>query len=501
MGGWRGFRQAYTIGILATLPFLLLTLLLRIIGLGIFLPELALETVALILPGEFESALIQGMGEGAKYTGLAISVVVVTAVHGLVGALHPPIVRLGIRRSVALILLIVIPLALALFIVLPLLGGGLAGAGTPQGPLIAAFGLLMGYLIFAAILDYLNVDYPTTHERGLLEGRRSLLKLGVVLTIGVAITALGLQRLVSRPGRLGFDSFQALSGHEITPNEEFYLVSKNVVDPVVDSNTWRLTISGMVNNPRTLTYSELQSRVDLEEAVTLECVSNSVGGDLISTARWTGLRLSKLLQEASVQAGATWVAFGCADGYTVGLPLDRAMDPGTMVALEMNGVPLPSRHGFPTRIVVPGRYGMFHAKWLQSITLLPEEHRGFWQSKGWTNEGEVRTTAIILTPRHESVVAGSALIGGIAFAGRRGISRVEVSTDGGSTWAEATLKAPLSPYTWVLWSFDWPNSSPGVHNILARAYESDGTSQEATRSPPFPLGASGYDSIRIVVSG
>lgn len=491
-------RGAFVAGLLASIPFLILTLLLRLLGLGVFLPEVAVEAVAATIPGTLESFLIHNLGEGAKYLGLAIALVVVVLLHGVVGLAYPLAQRRMQHRYRAMAVVVVAPLALALMVALPLLGAGVAGSTLPQGPFAATFSLLLGYLLFAAFLDYLNVDFRASHPQGFNLSRRGFLKLGAVLALGVVISALGLQRLASQPGRTSFASFEDVRAHEVTSNEDFYIVTKNVIDPTVDATTWRLTVAGAVDRTLGLTYDELRARIDTTEYVTLECVSNEVGGNLISNAQWRGVRLAALLGEAGVRPEATWVAFECADGYTVGLPMALAMDPATLVALEMKGQPLPQRHGFPARIVVPGRYGMFHAKWVTSITLVSHEFKGFWQGKGWTNQGEVKTTAIILTPPPESVVSTAVTIGGVAFAGRRGISRVEVSTDGGTTWREAALDSPRSPYTWVPWSLPWVPTEAGSHRIVAWAWDGDGDPQEARVAPPFPEGSSGYDSIRLL---
>ena len=179
------------------------------------------------------------------------------------------------------------------------------------------------------------------------------------------------------------------------------------------------------------------------------------------------------------------------------------MHPSTLVAIHMNSdsAPLTMNHGFPARIVVPGLYGMFDAKWVTRITVVRGEYLGFWQQKGWTNGGAIRTTAIIATPPPDSVVGGAVEIGGVAFAGDRGISRVDVSTDGGATWSPATIFPALSPFTWTLWAFRWTPLIGGTHRIVARAIDGTGAAQESSPEPPFPNGASGYDSIALLVSG
>ncbi|MGQ0797850.1 MAG: molybdopterin-dependent oxidoreductase, partial [Methanobacteriota archaeon] len=316
-----------------------------------------------------------------------------------------------------------------------------------------------------------------------------------------ALAAASFGALVGRAARLTFASVADLLANEITPNETFYRVTKNLIDPVVDGGTWRLEIDGLVSSPRSYRLADLEALLATAETVTLECVSNEVGGNLISTARWSGVPLADLLATAGVAPEADWVAFTCADGYSVGVPLGRATSPGSLLVLRMNAATLPPEHGFPARIIVPGLYGMFSAKWITRITLVRGEFVGFWQQKGWTNRGAIRTTAIVTTPAPDAVLQGPVTIAGVAFAGDRGISLVEVSVDGGTTWQAAALKVPaLSGTTWVLWTFDWAPPAPGAYRVLARAHDGVGTIQEPTRASPFPDGAAGYDGITLLVA-
>lgn len=274
-----------------------------------------------------------------------------------------------------------------------------------------------------------------------------------------------------------------------------------MIDPMVDSGTWRLVVDGLVQTPRTYTYAELLAAMPLVEYGTLECVSNEVGGNLISTAEWSGIPLGGLIDVSVPELTADWVLFSCADGYTVAIRLAKAREPETLLALRMNDEPLRESHGFPARVFVPGRYGMFSAKWLTRITLVRGEVLGFWQVKGWTNDGTVRPTAIITTPRADSVVSGATTIGGIAYSGTRGVSAVEVSTDNGATWAAATLRSPLpGGLTWVLWTYDWTPPGGGSHRVMVRMVDGAGVPQESAKNAPFSDGASGYDAITLLVS-
>ena len=250
----------------------------------------------------------------------------------------------------------------------------------------------------------------------------------------------------------------------------------------------------------------------VEQYNTLECVSNSLGGDLISNARWKGVRLKDLLEKAQVQQGAVYAVFTCADGYDVGIPMERALVEGTLLAYEMNGATLPQEHGYPLRVIVPGLYGMMNAKWLVDIEVVDKVHQGFWQREGWDNDAKYQTGSTIVTPGDSfvrdkfvelgqaNILAGSKTpIAGIAFAGDRGIMKVEVSIDGGTTWENASLKDPLSGYTWVFWATEWNPPAKGDYRIMVRATDKTGNVQTATIQNAFPSGATGYDIVDITV--
>jgi Oxidoreductase molybdopterin binding domain/Mo-co oxidoreductase dimerisation domain len=251
----------------------------------------------------------------------------------------------------------------------------------------------------------------------------------------------------------------------------------------------------------------------VEEYATLECVSNNVGGDLLSTALWKGPRLKGILDAAGVSPNADYVVFKCYDGYDVGVPMERALLDGTLLAYEMNGAELPTEHGYPVRAIVPGLYGMMNAKWVTEIELVGQPYSGFWQRKGWTNDAHYQTESTILSPGTSPLrdrfpvpsgvtdIAGNSVpIVGVAFAGDRGISKVEVSTDGGNSWETASLQDPLSGNTWVLWNLNWNPPASGAYRLMVRATDKNGQVQTATMRNPFPDGATGYQVVDIRVS-
>ena len=496
----------FAAGALAGGSGLAVTFVLRWLGLGVFLPEVAEGFVVYRIPGELESFAIRALGEGAKLLGLIAAVAVFLALPGLYGLVYRRVQGWLGRRSLVMAFYALTSAGILLLAILPLLDGGFFGSNTSAGPWFASFSQLVGSFVYAAVLDYFFVDVSARYPEGFSLSRRQFL-VGSVGAIVLAVLAIyGLASLAVKKGRLVFASIGEMFLKERTPTSEFYVVTKNVIDPAVDEGSWRLSIEGLVATPATYDYPQLLARSDpsdpdhADEIVTLECVSNEVGGNLISNARWQGVRLAALLQSAGLDPAADiWIVFTCADGYTAAIPRDRALNPNTIVAVLMNDAPLATTHGFPARIIVPGLYGMFHAKWLTKIEAVKGEYRGFWQQKGWTNQGQIHTTAIIATPSDGTVVNGLVHLGGVAFAGDRGISLVEVSTDGGSTWNAATLNPAPSNLTWVLWTYDWTPRRSGSFRIVARAVDGTGGSEDSNPAPPFPNGSSGYDSITLLV--
>lgn len=286
----------------------------------------------------------------------------------------------------------------------------------------------------------------------------------------------------------------------ITPNEEFYVTSYRS-PPTIRLNDWSLSLKGLVERPITFTYEQLIAKSVVTRIVTLECVGNTVGGEFISTAEWTGVPLRSLLEEAGIGAQAYDVVFRAADGFTDSIRLDRAMDGDVIIAHKMNGVPLPEGHGFPARAIVPGHYGMKSVQWLTEIEVVAHDYKGYYQQKGWAEEAIVKTMSRIDVPGHGSTVRGlQQKVEGITFAGLRGISQVEVSTDGGGHWAPANVAAPLSPYAWIFWNYDWTAPAPGRHTLVVRATDGTGSLQTAVEQDAAPDGASGLHEITLTVA-
>jgi DMSO/TMAO reductase YedYZ molybdopterin-dependent catalytic subunit len=287
---------------------------------------------------------------------------------------------------------------------------------------------------------------------------------------------------------------------EVTPNRLHYTVDESIIDPNVDRRSWRLRIDGLVGRPVSLGYDELLAMPATEQYVTLQCISNLVGGDLVSTAKWTGVPLARVLERAGGAAGgAVRVVFHAVGGYSDSLPLAKALAPTTVVAYGMNDRSLPRAHGFPARIIAPGIYGMKNVKWLERIEVVDYDYRGYWQrSDGWDNLAEIKTASRIDVPAELTSAAPGGVVAGLAWAGERGIRRVEVSLDGGASWVPATLRRELARAAWRQWRLLLPPGVSGRRIFEVRAVDGRGDLQTATEAPPHPSGASGSHRVDVV---
>jgi len=285
----------------------------------------------------------------------------------------------------------------------------------------------------------------------------------------------------------------------VVPNDDFYRIDTALLPPHIDVNDWRLTVRGMVQRTIELTYAELGALPLVEQYVTIACVSNRVGGDLVGNALWTGVHLREVLAMAGIQAGASQIVGRSADGWTAGFPTEHAQDPARdpMIALLMNGLPLPVEHGYPARLIVPGLFGYVSAtKWLTEIELTTlEAFNGYWIPLGWAKAGPILTQSRIDVPRSgASVPAGAVTIAGVAWAPDRGISKVEISVDG--AWQACTSSQPISAATWLQWQTQ-VTLAAGRHEIEVRATDGAGVVQTAETSEPAPDGARGHHRIQI----
>lgn len=287
----------------------------------------------------------------------------------------------------------------------------------------------------------------------------------------------------------------------LTPNDEFYRIDTAVIVPRVDPDEWRLRVTGLVDRELTLTFDDLLAEELVEALVTLTCVSNFIGGDLAGNAVWTGLPVREVLARAGVQEGADMVLSTSVDGFSAGTPLAAMTDDrNALLAVAMNGEPLPAEHGFPVRLVVPGLYGYVSAtKWVTELKVTTfADDEGYWTPRGWSALGPVKTASRIDVPRNQSVSAGQVVVAGVAWAQHRGISRVEVRIGDGE-WQDATLAAEPSVDSWRQWLYLW-DAPPGEYDITVRATDGDGELQTEQPAPPAPDGATGWHTVQVVVS-
>ena len=535
-----GFIAALVAGVIATGIMLLLSVLFD----GVSLPETFGSDLTALMPPPLFSYLHELIGGDAKHYLFYGIIVGQCLVFALSGGLYN---WLADRQNRVLqwydgLLLALILWLFAGVILLPLSSAGVFGANLSIGfsnglVSLAIVGIVFGslFVIFqhwltarilrqnAALSSVNPVDQADSP--GALS-RRTLLRNGVIatgivlvgvvawrfITGGASSSNLSVDQLVAgfkskivpppTPNYGAIEPVQFLSP-EVTANDQFYLVSKNLFsDPTVNGNSWRLTVDGQVDNPFTLTYQDLLAQPMKQQYESLMCVSNDVGGQYMSNALWEGIPLVDLLQRAGVKAGATKVVFHAADDYTDSIHLTKALEPTTLLAVHMNSQTLPQEHGFPVRMLVPGIYGMKHCKWLTHIEVVNYDYQGYWQQRGWSDAAPVRMTSRIDAPLTGSTIKTNQTmyIAGVAFSGNKGISEVDISTDAGQTWQRAILKQPLSGITWVLWELAWQPPKAGSYTIVARAIDLEGNVQNPNEEPPLPNGSSGYHSIILNVS-
>lgn len=407
-----------------------------------------------------------------------------------------------------------------------------AGIAEPQlSPPLALIGALLatsaGMWTLAMLLKLLEVQempQPVRDPRLMGLGRRSFMRMAGAFAVVAAGTAAGGRVLLERARVAASSRLDVILpaprdaatqipegamveaegiGPIVTPNEDFYRIDTALSIPQVDLSTWTLKIEGLVDRPYELTYDELLDLARVERYVTLCCVSNEVGGDLVDNAKWLGVPLSEILDRAGPQSDASQIVGMSVDGFTVGFPFDTAYDGReAMVAIGMNDEPLPPKHGFPARLVVSGLYGYVSAtKWLDAIILNRwEEFDGYWIPRGWSKEGPIKTQSRIDVPLNgRTLDPGLQPIAGVAWAQDRGISKVEVQI-GDSGWQETKLGEVISKNTWRQWVLPW-DATPGRHVIAVRATDTTGETQTAAISSSDPDGATGHHTIVVDVSG
>jgi DMSO/TMAO reductase YedYZ molybdopterin-dependent catalytic subunit len=544
------YALVFLIGLVSGAIAIAVSLALRTFFSAMFIPELASQTLFSLTPGEVESQAVETLGPIAKYSAFIGALIVNLVVYGIVSLIVYKI-HIKINSGNSFLLAAAISSGIS-YVVMLIISFVLMAVADIEIQSLSLQTIIM-YLIlpqiafgFTSAFFYRNIQprapkaapketigsVETTVSSGVDQNRRLLIKAGLASVVVIPLLYLGLNNLlfpresaqsrlplesevVSKPRPAGFEDprLTALLASEITPTDLFYRVDINPVPPTVDVNSWRLVVKGLVSRPLTLTYEQLKARPSVPQIATLECVSNKIANDFISTAIWNGIRFKDLLDEAGVKPNAKYIVFRCADGYDVGIPLERGFQEGSILALGMNGETLNAKHGYPVRAIIPGLYGMMNPKWITEIELIDRVYEGYWQKKGWANNAQYNTHSYIVIPGNApvrkifrnlgsvNIVVGEQIpIAGVAFAGDREISRVQVSTDGGATWKDARIKNPLSPYSWVIWATELDVTSKANYRIVVRATDKTGKIQTGEVREPFPNGATGYHMIDVQAS-
>jgi DMSO/TMAO reductase YedYZ molybdopterin-dependent catalytic subunit len=428
-----------------------------------------------------------------------------------------PIRRVTLATMSIFVVLPTIAVAMALW---PVLGTSYRGLPIEAARLVTLVGFALSVIVFERTLvigfQFLTGATPkifasegSTGESAIefmpAIGRRAFVLGGIGLALAGGGVALA--RKLYRAATFSYDGTQYKGRivQPITPNDLFYCVTKNVVDPRVDVDLWHLEVSGLVENRATYRFADFKSLTPVEQETTLMCISNGLDAGLMSNAVWRGVALHDLLDLAAPLANAAKVRLHGVDNYTDTIPLEKAMDPATIIAYEMNGVPLPHRHGYPARVVVPGYFGEKHVKWLTRIEITTADAKGFYETQGWGPDFVVPTRSRIDAPDHEARISISELrtsiaVKGVAFGGDRGVSKVEMSFDDGANWNEAEIDYPGTKLTWALWSFGWRPQEAGDYALVVRATDGEGALQEWEEDRPFKSGVTGFHKIVVRIA-
>lgn len=507
-GGQRA-RAGLLAGAVAGLVMTLVMLLLAWLGnIGTPLVLLGDRLSVFIPPGPFLSVMgkvggytrLKELGVGSTIAGQIVAGSLGGFFYGLV------IARWQKSRSfVSLGLFFFLPLIVSCALLWPQLGTSYAGLPIRTATIVTALGLALSFLGFERtlvlgfrFLTRAPVSKPDELEYSPSIGRRALVLggLGLIAAGGGAAVLRRLYQLAS----FSYDGTQ-YKGPEvqgITPNEKFYCVTKNVVDPKVDVARWRLEVTGLVKTRQTYKMDRLRVLPAISQETTLMCISNGLDAGLMSNAVWRGVPLATLLHAAGPLPGAAKVVLHGVDNYTDTFPLTKALDPTTLVAFEMNGERLPDKHGFPARVVVPGYFGEKNVKWLTRIEVAGADAEGFYEKQGWGPNFKIPTRARIDAPNEwASLGLGPVKMKGVAFAGDRGVSKVEVTTDGGQNWHEAKIDYPGTKLTWVLWSYDWHPPGAGEHRLSVRATDGSGVLQREEKERGQFSGTTGFHEITV----
>jgi DMSO/TMAO reductase YedYZ molybdopterin-dependent catalytic subunit len=480
-------------GFVAAVVMTAAMLLLAALGVATPLVIIGDRLSVFIPPGPFLSLMgkvggynhLKQLGVGSTIAGQLAVGAIAGAIFALVVPRTPGHVT-AIWTILVFVLLPVVVFAIALW---PVLGTSYIGLPIQVARLVTLIGFALCVFLFEGTL-VTGFRFLTTqkiardkYEFTPVVGRRAF----VLGTIGLAAAGGGvaLARKLYRAATFSYDGTQYKGSmvQPITPNDLFYCVTKNVIDPKVNVDLWHLEIGGLVQNAATWRFQDLIGFKPTTQETTLMCISNGLDAGLISNAVWKGLPLRDLLDQAGVFSGAVRVRLHGVDNYTDTIPLEKAMEPTTLLAYEMNGAPLPDRHGYPLRVIVPGYFGEKNVKWLTRVEVTDENAKGFYEAQGWGPDFTTPTRSRIDVPEDWAFVSLGKLtvpieVKGIAFGGDRGISRVELSFDDGQSWSDAEIYYSGGNLAWSLWKAQWTPSAAGDYPLLVRATDGEGNVQE-----------------------
>ena len=511
----KAFSAGLLAGLIAGIAMTVVMLVLACFGVATPLAIIGDRLSVFIRPGPFLSIMGRVGGYNhLKQLGVGSTMAGQLFVGALAGAVFGLLIRRKPQRRVTawtMSIFVGLPIAAIAIALWPVLGTSYIGLPIASGGAVTLIGFALSVLVFERTL-VASFHFLTRPDAGAESGeftpaigRRALILggLGVLIAGG----GVGLLRRLYRIATFSYDGTQYKGRivQPITPNDLFYCVTKNVIDPRVNVDLWHLEVNGLVQNPTTYRFQDLKGFNQVEQETTLMCISNGLDAGLISNAVWKGITLRDLIDPAGPMADARRVRLFGVDNYTDTIPLEKALDPNTLLAWEMNGRSLLDRHGYPLRAIVPGYFGEKHVKWLTRIELTGEDVKGFYETQGWGPDFMTPTRSRIDAPDHESRFSLGQLIGpievkGIAFGGDRGISRVEISDDDGETWADADIHYAGTKLTWALWSYGWRPDGPDDYTLVVRATDGEGEVQEWEEDRSPFSGVTGFHKIAVHVT-
>jgi len=511
----KAFSAGLLAGLIAGIAMTVVMLVLACFGVATPLAIIGDRLSVFIKPGPFLSIMGRVGGYNhLKQLGVGSTMAGQLFVGALAGAIFGLLMRRNPQRRVTawtMSIFVVLPIAAIAIALWPVLGTSYIGLPIASGGAVTLIGFALSVLVFERTL-VASFHFLTRPEAGAESGeftpaiaRRALILggLGVLIAGG----GVGLLRRLYHIATFSYDGTQYKGRivQPITPNDLFYCVTKNVIDPRVNVDLWHLEVNGLVQNPTTYRFQDLKGFNQVEQETTLMCISNGLEAGLISNAVWKGITRRDLIDPAGPMADARRVRLFGVDNYTDTIPLEKALDPTTLLAWEMNGRSLPDRHGYPLRAIVPGYFGEKHVKWLTRIELTGDNVKGFYETQGWGPDFMTPTRSRIDAPDHESrfslgQLSGPIEVKGIAFGGDRGISRVEISDDDGETWTDGNVHYPGTKLTWALWTYQWRPDGPDDYTLVVRATDGEGAVQEWEEDRSPFSGVTGFHKIAVHVT-